>query len=171
MLASMGIYGGTFADLPNAFQRTRVNASWSKVTLQFRNTGSVVIEDFKIYITPDPTKIRKMRKELSALGIPILQMPNDPFYVFEQENIAIYKSNDNAPLIQIDQKNISFYLLVNRDASEIKIKYKLLARDFNTEGELSLNVDPIYDLVEKVIHVDTEKELKPDNLVIGDYIK
>lgn len=171
MLASMGIYQGTFANLPKPFPKTGTNASWAKVSLQFKNIGSVVIEDFKIYVTPDATKIREMKKELSKSGLPILQMPSDPFWVFDDENYGIYKRKDNAPLIQKDPKNITFYLLVNRDASEIKIKYELLARDFNMEDELTLKVEPTYDLVEKIIQVDTEQELKPDSVEIGDYIK
>lgn len=170
-LASMGIYQGTFSDLPKPFPRNGINSSWAKVSLRFKNSGSQVIEDYKIFVIPEKEKIRDIRHQLNSSGIPMLAMPFDPFHVFEKDKYGIYKRNDNAPLIQKDEKNIEFFLLVNRDASEIKIKYELLARDFSIEDELTLKVEPKYDLVEKVIKVDTEEHLKPDDIVIGDYIK
>ena len=171
VLASIGIYQGTFSNLPKPSLRNGINASWAKVNLQFKNTGSVTIEDFKIYVTPEKDKIRDMKHQLNSSGIPILQMPHDPFYVFEKEKYGVYKRTDNAPLIQKDPKNISFYLLVNWDATEIKIKYELLARDFNIEDELTLIIAPTYDEVEKIVKVDTQQDIQADTVEIGDYMK
>lgn len=170
-LASMGIYSGTFADLPRSAFFAKTNYSWIKVNLIFTNTGSLVIEDYKIKIEPEFEKIREMNSSLNASGIAVHHMPNDPFYVYEDEKYGVYKRRDNAPLIQKDPKSISFYILANHDVSEIKLKCTLLARDFNLEEALTILIDPTFETTTKTIKVDKKEDLKLESTMIEDCVR
>lgn len=147
--------------------REKINRSWTRVGMRFKNTGSTVIEDYKLIITPDFDKIREFKDELNSTDIPILRTYHGPFYVFEKEKYAVYKRNDNEPLTQQVEKSIEFFLLLeNRESHTINLQCEFFSRDFHFKEVLTLEVEPQYQrtieniIVQNAIEVRTETVLE-----------
>jgi hypothetical protein len=171
VLSNMGISNGALADLARSPFSRNINYSWFEVNLIFTNTGSLVIEDYKIKIEPELDKIREMNSELNTSGLAVLHMPNVPFYVYEDEKYGLYKRRDNAPLIQKDPKEINFFILAKHDVSEIKLKCSLLARDFDFQEVLTIQIDPTFETINKTIKVENPEDLKLESTEIEDCIR
>ncbi|MBM2813486.1 MAG: hypothetical protein HW421_248 [Ignavibacteria bacterium] len=146
------------------------NQSWSTFGLSIKNTGFVVIEDYKIFIYPDKNKCRELSGYLGGLTDQIFNLQHSPIHVFEDEQYACYLPKENAPLIQEDMRSFDLHILTMRENYEMQIFYKILARDFNIDGELLLKVEPEYIIEEKTIYVDSEDQVHEDKIIIDDII-
>lgn len=137
-------------------ENKNVNCSWATFTINFKNTGSEVLEDYKLYIYPEENKYRKIGGFLGNILDELNYLKYSPLYVNTEENYAVYRPKENAPLIQKDSRSFDLHILANHEKYELKIKYELLARNFNMEGELTLIIDPKFEAEEKTIWVDDE---------------
>lgn len=149
-------------------EHKNVNCSWTSFTINFKNTGSEVIEDYKLYIYPEENKIRGLTGVLGGVLEKLNFYKHSHVYVNEEEKYAVYSSNDNKPLIQKDSRSFDLHILANHDIYQLKLKYELLARNFNDDGELILNVDPVFDTKEQTIWVDDEILLEEDSVTYED---
>lgn len=152
-------------------ENKNVNCSWSTFTINLINTGSEVIEDYKLSIYPEKGKIRGLTGVLGGVLEKLNFYKYSHLYVNEEEKYAVYSSNENLPLIQKDSKSFDLHVLANHGQYELKIKYKLLARNFSIEEELTLTVDPIFDIEEKNIWVDDELLIQEDDVIYEDIMR
>jgi len=145
-----------------------VNNSWSTVSIRIKNTGSEVIEDYKLFIYPEQNKFRDISGFFGGFSESISYYKHSPLYVYEEEKYALYKPLENTPLIQKDSRNFEIHFLTHMDQYEFKIHYELLARNFSQEGDLIVKVEPQYKIEDKVIWVNNEYELREPEIEIGD---
>lgn len=147
----------------------KVNKSWVRVGMRFKNTGSTVIEDYKLIITPENDEIRKVKDELNSIGIPILPNYQRPFYVFEKEKYAIYKRNDNEPLTQQVEKSFKFFLLLeNKVYHTMNLECEFFSRDFHFKENLTIKVEPQYQQSFENIIVQNSIDIKTETVI--DYL-
>jgi hypothetical protein len=147
----------------------KVNRSWCKIHTNIKNTGSIVLEDWKLYLTfenvlkvdDDFTKDVFMYKTAE---------PYRTTWAYEKEKKIGCFPIDNSPLIQKDSRSFNGYCIPNVEATEIKIKWHLLARNFDREGEIVLAVYPDYKTKNKTEYVNSE-ELQKTVTVISEYLE
>ena len=81
---------------------------------------------------------------------------NRTTFAYPEDNLIVYSPRKNGPLIQKDKVYVEAYIIPHFEVNSINIKWELLARDFNKEGNLTLNVIP--ELKEKTTWIDVESE-------------
>lgn len=146
-----------------------VNHSWVEIKLKLENNGGEVLEDYKLYVTPNKTKTRKIRDIYPPLA-KITQKHSPPFIVWEDDKETGYFPHENKPLVQKDSRTFSFLILLDPYIEEIELEYEFFARNYNSTGTLIAKIKPCY--IDKTSHifVDTQEERMPDHTIINDYI-
>lgn len=170
---SMNVKNNELRSMNTLLQTTplqNINKSWTSIELRFANTGSVVIEDYKLFIYPEVDKIRNLKGFLGNPFDMISFLKNSPLYVYEDEKYAVYKRNDNAPLVQKDERSFKLYFLplLSGEKYTIKVEYEFLARDFDQKGELMIEVDPQFETEENVVKVYNTNSQTDDKIEIVD---
>lgn len=151
--------------LQSNFSTRKVNEAISSFELIMQNTGSVVIEDWRVTfrVTGDHKEI------MDQLGTGPMGMIDIGFLKYKRTyingNKISYTPKDNEPLIQKDNRYFETFIIPLCKEYIIPIEWELLARDFDKTGTLFLNVQPQYE--DKIIfeYVDTEDDLKADEII------
>ena len=73
---------------------------------------------------------------------------------------------DHRDLVQNDGVVLDLNIVPQDDTTEIKTRWGFLAEDFCAKGELTIHVVPQYEDVEETIEVETEEQIKEDEIVI-----
>ncbi|MBK1895266.1 hypothetical protein [Chryseobacterium paridis] len=153
------------------FQSNKINHSWCEVEIIIENTGAMVIEDWKLSLQISDN----IKTVDDGFDIPWMlsnevkthMRDNRTTYAYEDEKLIKYFPVKNSPLIQNDNKWFKFYLKPFSNKDKITIKWTLLARDFNKEGELTIINEPVITDREKVVWVENLSEVqKPTNEII-----
>lgn len=126
--------------------------------LNIRNTGQRVIEHFKLELDFDGDFI-KVGPE-SASGMFADRFSTD-VYGYSNADNSLYIRPDKSVLVQGDNYTTSSIFLKPELAkrTEIRLFWKLLAKDFEDEGELLIKIEPL------VYHVITEHFVANENEV------
>lgn len=144
----------------------KINYSWCNFDTIIRNTGSSVLEDWKLYLYFDEN-VRKIDDDFT----------NDLFmyeklkdyrttYAYEEDNTILYSPLNDKPLIQKDSKQFKSYFIPKIGVDEVKISWELLARDFNREGVITFKVEPEFENSSKTVWVDSKKEVREEVEII-----
>ncbi|MFD1062039.1 hypothetical protein ACFQ1Q_02175 [Winogradskyella litorisediminis] len=138
--------------------------------IKIKNDGRSVIDDFKLSfqiegdfenVQVNPPRISELKTYNATTWI------NDRFGLFEpSKNFIIQKDTSISKKIIVTPKLAK--------EGEIKIKWTLLARDFNDEGELKINIKPKYIESQKTMYVlrteDCKSEIEYNHKMIeGNY--
>jgi hypothetical protein len=152
-----------------------INCSWASFELTFTNTGSTVFEDYKLYISPQKGMFRNLSGFSGGIAGQLHYLKHSPLYVFSDEKpderYAIYRPKDNQPLIQKDGRSFTLYILTQQKEYDLNINYQFLARDFNQEGNLVLEVRPEYEVEQHTIWVEQNEPIQEDEVKIEDIMK
>lgn len=147
----------------------KINHGWVKIKVGISNSGSVVLEDWKFWMEFDnnvKTIDDDFTKDIFAYKEAVKYRTT---WAYEEDNEVLYKPINNQPLIQKDSKGFTCYCIPNYDTNLIKIKWHLLARDFDREEEIEFKVEPEYVEKKESFFVDTEDEVRTE-MQIEDYI-
>lgn len=143
------------------FQSNKVNKSWCYFDLVMENTGSVVIEDWRLKL--------KFKSGVTSLDSGSLLFPNFSvtYYVDDENKTITYRPLDNKPLIQKDNRFFKISLLPDTNSDKIIVEWELLARNFDRTDEFQIEIQPNF--IEKVKYMDVNKEseLKDDEVFIS----
>ena len=143
------------------------NFCWCSVKLIMRNTGSKVLDDWKVYFNFENDKCKSIDDD-SPKGVHLLNI--DPKYILtythKKDSYISYRPLENRGLLQTESLATTVYVLPKPDVQSIDIHWELVARDYQTEGHLTLVVEPIFEdklVVEEVID---EILLLPDEVSV-----
>lgn len=143
----------------------RINEAICTFEVTMANTGSNVIEDWRVRF-----KVVGEHKEvMDQLGIGLMGMIDISVLkhkrTYVEGNQIFYSPKDNEPLIQKDNRYFEAHIIPECKEYTIPIEWELLARDFNTSGKIYLKVEPDYE--DKLIYedVDSEENLKEDEII------
>jgi len=146
------------------FQSNKVNKSWCSFDFVMENTGSVVIEDWRVKI--------KFKEGVSRLDDGTLLFPKLSLteYVDNESKTITYRPRDNKPLIQSDSTYFELSLLPEPNSEKIVLEWELLARDFNRKEIIEISLEPEY--VEKIEYelVNDKDELSEDEIFISYHV-
>lgn len=160
-------------------QKRQFNYSICPLQISVKNTGSKVLEDWKLRISFDPKEIKKLYKDyegeegqhdeaLSISFVKSIQKHHAPsLFVYEKEHYLIYKPSDNHPLIQLDSRTFTIWVQpMNQELQNVSLRWELLARDYDDRGEISIVVDPLYERSYKQIVLEDGAAEKEDEIEI-----
>lgn len=144
----------------------RINEAICSFEIIMVNTGSIVIEDWRVKFTVKG----EHKKIMDQLGTGHMGMIDIGFLTNKRthidENRISYSPKNNQPLIQKDNRFFKAYIIPHCREYSIPIEWELLARDFNKTGVLTLNVLPNYE--DKFVFEDVERE---DEIKVDEIIK
>lgn len=146
------------------FKSNKINNSWCDFKLFMENTGSMVIEDWRLVLR---FKSGVARLDSGSLFFPRISFSD---YVDNENKTITYRPIENKPLIQKDHRFFEISLLPDPESDKIIVEWELLARDFNRVDEFQIKIQPDY--IEKVKYVDVNKatELLDDEIFISYHI-
>ena len=130
----------SFLNFP--FQSGKTNHSWCSFEVYIINSGSRVLEDWKLWLefSDDVANIDDDTQEV--MGIKLYNKDLTTTWVYKEDKSILYKPINSAPLIQKDSKSFECSCLPKTESKEIKLHWQLLARDFDREGDIILKVNP-----------------------------
>lgn len=146
------------------FHSNMINKSWCNFDLVMENTGSAVLEDWKIVIV----FIEGVYKlDTGSPYFPNLSLTQ---YIDDENKTITYSPNGNKPLIQKDNRFFEISLLPKPYANKIIMEWELLARDFSRKEIVEINIEPKF--IEKIFYrnVTEESELKDDKVNISYHV-
>lgn len=150
--------------------KTKYNFTICPLIFVLKNTGSQVLEDWKLKIEFKTDEVKSLQKDYDGevnehrallMGISRLNHIPQPLIVDTKKMILKYQSLHNQPLIQLDQKTFQVWVQpVNHKQASITLSWELLARDFNTGGKIILSVKPILERYIKEVPLNPDENKK-----------
>jgi hypothetical protein len=152
------------------FGSNKVNHAWCPLDITVGNTGSIVLEDWKVRLF-FPDNVRKVDDDFTKNIFHFEKhLPYRTTWAYEQEGEILYRPLNNTPLIQKDSRKFRCYCMPAYEAQEIKVKWQLLARNFDREGEFTLVVKPRYETKRETVQVYTSADERTETQ-ISDFIE
>lgn len=154
---------------------TKINRSKCKIQFYLLNTGNVVIENWKLHLWFDEN-VREV-DDLFRIGwltpteIQIEMQRDRTTFAYEKQNLIIYSPAHNEPFIQNDSISFKVAIIPHYPTQEIKVKWELLARDFNKQGNMLINVEADYKDEVNIIEVANGNEVLSDKTEIVELIE
>lgn len=143
----------------------RINKAICSFEVIMRNTGTNVIEDWRVRFNVNGVHKGIMNqigtRPIDMIGVNAIKHKRTSI----TGNQISYSPRDNLSLIQKDNRYFKAYIIPECREYMIRIEWELLARDFNSTGIIYLNVEPEYE--DKIIYEDvkSKEELKEDEIV------
>lgn len=152
------------------FGASKINHGLCRLQIQLTNIGDRVLDDWKLILYFDKNEVQEIRDGFTTNVFEYERMSKyRTTFTNEKENSILCKPIDNKPLIQSDSIVFECLCIPQYSAAEVNVLWKLLARDFNTDGSLIFNVEPTFKIEEKTIWVNNSKSEKKE-IIISDYI-
>lgn len=120
----------------NQFER-RINRSLAPIGFEIINTGSKVLEDIKLILEIEQN-FSSIEESNEESEYSLLQSIDNDIYI--EENIVTFSRNTS--LVQKDKCRFTFYIKPNPKIYKLNITWKLLSRNFSTEGNTEVNIQP-----------------------------
>lgn len=144
----------------------RVNEAICSFEIIMANTGTNVIEDWKVWYT----FVGEHKEIMDQLGTGTVGIIDINYLKHKRtnvnKNLISYSPKDNEPLIQKDNRYFEAYIIPECKEYTIPVNWELLARDFNSTGTIFLKVEPEYEDKIVIEYVDSENGLKEDEIIL-----
>lgn len=149
------------------FRSTLVNSSWCEINVEIRNTGSIVLQDWK-FILNFPSDISDIAEDFINYNSPLNnQMNQETTWANKKAREILYKPLNNMTLIQKDFITFKCSFKPTSEKKTIEIRWQLLAKDFDREGIFNINIEP--ELIERIERIRvTRKEDEKTDIEIRD---
>lgn len=135
--------------IPEFEGRYKKNYAWCDFNVIFKNCGSGALKHWELRFYIDPKDgVFEDEKERKYL---FCSFANS--WKIEYANEVLYRNPSHHPFVQNNNDLIELSVRPNIGIKKFSIKWKLLAEDFNEEGELNLFVEP--EIIEKEIEIKT----------------
>jgi hypothetical protein len=155
---------------------TTYNYQWCTINLFITNEGSLPIEQYTIDVSFDDGSIEG-RDSFSGCSpswmLPDAMKAEMIRQARESQEVFLYNNDKNSlviepkkNLVQKKSDNFSFAVKPKLGIDVLNVHWVLKALNFNTEGDIRLDVSPIIDDCVETIWVDREEEVLPDKIVI-----
>lgn len=154
----------SFIDINPLFPSNKINKSWCDFELVMENTGSVVIEDWRLII--------KFISGVARLdsGSPFFPRISLTDFIDDDNKMITYRPLDNKPLIQTDNRYFEISLLPDTESDKIIVEWELLARDFNRKDRFEIGIIPSYIEKSEFVEVNKESDLLNDEVFISYHV-
>ena len=176
-LANIGKIGkiSNFNDVLNP--KRKVDYRWCTIPINIKNTGDTVIEDYKLYLIFDTDSILDIDDKFQYISNVLMnqaavaqinaseEAKREVFESLEFDGVIEFKPIEKN-LVQTDHRTFSVGVKPKDCVSEIEISWIVKSRDYQKEGTLILNVNPLYEDKRVNIEVENESEIKESEIII-----
>jgi len=159
------------------YRKQRTDYKWCSIPINVKNIGSIVIEDFKLYLIFDGNKIEKLDDMYRSFNSPLMDQA-----AVVQENINRQKQREvfESPkfsnviefhplkpvLVQSEHKTFTVSVKPKDGVNTIQVNWHILSRNYEKKGELTIKVIPEFEDKKTTIEVENECDLKPDEIIV-----
>lgn len=184
-------YDTIYRDIYNLFESHKINSplcnplyaqrkidyTWCQIPFKIVNTGSTVIEDYKLYLSFEPDKIEKLDDMFNSIYSPLMK-PADVAQICasEQAQREVFESSEywneieyrplDKTLVQDDYRRFIVGVKPKPDVGRIHVNWSVRSRNYKKDGYLIINVIPKYD--DRTINVEVidPNDLKETEIII-----
>jgi|GEM_PF-1734989 len=143
-------------------EKHKINYVWCNFKIFFKNCGGSALKhwELRFYMNPENGVFDDPSEQGNFLMSAINRKPRK----IEWEYEVLYHDPDHYPFVQNDSCSIELSVRPNIGVNKIPIVWKLLAEDFNDNGELILVVKPRIAEKEEKIEVYDKNEEKTEEM-------
>lgn len=148
------------------------NHSWCEFDIEMVNIGETVLEDYSLDLQFEESEVKAITNFNDNFSNNILEIEINKIKT-EKMELFHYKDNDyallfepkNQTLVQKGKRVIRVGILPRSTASEIHIKWKLLARNFDSEGLLEIPVVPSFIDISDIQFVPYSDQVRTEDVI------
>ncbi len=159
------------------YSKRKINYTWCTVPINIKNTGSTVIEDYKVYLYFDSDKIEKLDDKFRYINEPLVdQAAVAQINASRRAEREVFESSDyynviefrpiNKVLVQGDYRSFKIGVKPKQNVDNIIVTWIVKSRNYQKNGGLLLNVIPKYEEKTENILVSEVSELKETEIII-----
>lgn len=152
--------------------------TWCTLPFYLRNIGKTVIEDYKLLVSFDSNSVKKVSDRFYYSSNQLINPAmSAQINAKKDADREVFKSLDfkhtiefipkRTSLVQGDFKSFKVDIMPQNDVSEIKLDWVLFSRNYKKQGELLVRVEPLFEDEYKTILVDSQEEIKEDEIIIS----
>lgn len=142
------------------------NLAWCNLDVVFKNCGSSAIQNWELRFYIDEKYGRFYEYEE---GRNLCYIPEKKRWKYVWDHEVLYHDPDYRTFVQKDHHSFSFPLKPSPGIDVIPIRWQLLAKDFDDNGILQVQVEPEIIKREEIIEVDSLAEEGIKELALKDY--
>lgn len=153
----------------------KVDYRWVKLYIRVDNIGNTVISDYKLYLNFEEEGIEETSTMIHYPDFRLTDFQKEAIYNRIEKTQEVYKYSNcedllikskERILVQTDSRSFKIGIKPKDDASKITMHWDFKSRDYNKQGSIVINVEPVIEEREQIIQVDTTKELKDVEIVL-----
>jgi len=152
-------------------QRPYKNHTFCEFEILLTNTGNTTIDDFSLELTFNDTEVQaisnmndKFTNNPLDFELNRIKTQNMELFHTQDDYCLIFEPKSNV-LVQKDSKGCRIGLFPAHSTTEIHIMWRLLARDFDIDGEIVIPVSPYYIDVQETKYVQFSNEVRVENVI------
>lgn len=160
--------GALFLDGGGIRSSTRRNLARCRLTFTLQNIGGRVIEDWKVLfsIQGEYEELSDADPDIDRMGINKILRINSALTLKDNK----FGFQILSPLIQKDSRTFDLWLKPKERPYELLVNWKILARDFDKEGAITIDISPEYEERELTCEVDYHHEMREPHITIDEKI-
>ena len=154
-----------------------VDYRWCNFKVNIKNTGSTVVEDYRLKLIFDGESIEDLSDKFHYENSRYLsdaakaqinaekRASREVFAGREYRNVIEYIPKDTT-MVQNDHRTFKIGIKPKDEVTDIWVQWQVLSRDYSKLGELRIKVVPIYEEKQKIITVYDSSEVKETEVVV-----
>lgn len=153
----------------------RIDKRWCKLHIHIENTGSTVIKSPKLKVCFRSEDIEKISDRFSycneflidsATKAQINANKDANREVYQSYRNAIEYKSKEAVFVQKDERNFSISIIPSDGITKLQLCWCFLCEDYQKNGCLTINVEPVVEENKETIVVYDEEAVKPDEVIL-----
>jgi hypothetical protein len=153
----------------------KVDYRWCTLYIQVNNTGNTTISDYKLYLDFVGDSLDKTSAMLPYVDFRLTDAQEAAMYdkIEKTQEVYIYSDCEDLfiepkerILVQTDSRSFKIGIKPKDGASKIIMHWDFKSKDYNKQGTIVINVEPLIEEREQIIQVNTIKELKDEEFVL-----
>lgn len=157
------------------YQSQRVDKRWCRLNINIKNIGSTVIRSPKLKIYFSSEDIEKISDRFSycneflidsATKAQINANKDANREVFQTYSNEIEYRPKESTFVQKDERDFSISIIAADDITQLQMGWLFLCEDYQKNGCLTINVEPVVEENTETIIVYDEEAVKPDEIKV-----
>ncbi len=154
---------------------SKIDKRWCKMHIHIENIGSTVIKTpkLKVFFRPeDVVDISDRFTYLNSFGIDeaakaqINASRDAKREVFQTYKYGIEYRPKESTFVQNDERGFSISIIPADGKKKLPLIWKFLCEDYQKEGYLTINVEPLIEEISKTVEVYDKRDMKLDEVTI-----
>lgn len=153
----------------------KIDRRWCKLQISIENTGSTVLKTPKLIVFFREEDIEDISDRFSYFNEPFISdavkaqinaSRDAKREVFQRYSNGIEYIPKDSIVVQKDTRSFTISVKPADGVKSFPLYWQFLCEDYDTDGNLTINVEPSIEARTKTIEVDKEEDLNPDEVVV-----